>query len=448
MLREPGGFRRRSSPPTSSATSSPTPAACCSARGGSASAPASTPAPPPSTRPTTAPPTTSRGPTRANPGAQILSAAAMLRESFGRGRAADGDRARADGGRGRGPRDPRPGRRRRADRRDPRAREAGRRAGPRGRPAGARRQPGMSRALLLVDLQNDYLEAPGLDPPPGELVRRAAILLEACRADGTPVMHSRTTVSPSGDDRMPHWRAAGRTLCVEGTPGHEPPPALAPRAGEPCFDKTFFSAFSSPGMGDALDRAGVRELIVCGVHLHGCVRATALDAYARGLRVLIALRRDGELRRAALGGQPPLARRPRDRVRERRLPHRPRGRRRGRARDGRSGRGRCGPGAGGVGRGARRGAGGGARAGRRAGRTSLRASSRARSSARSASRSTTPAPRSPGGRRCCARRPPSRSRRSSAARRPGHGGSRSGWSRRSPPGTTRWRSRSASSPRR
>ena len=75
---------------------------------------------------------------------------------------------------------------------------------------------------------------------------------------------------------------------MEGTPGHEPPPALAPRAGEPCFDKTFFSAFSSPGLGEALDRTGVRELIVCGVHLHGCVRATALDAYARGLRVLIA----------------------------------------------------------------------------------------------------------------------------------------------------------------
>ena len=146
----------------------------------------------------------------------------------------------------------------------------------------------MSRALLLVDLQNDYLREPRLDPPAGELVRRAATLLDACRAGAVPVLHARTTISATGENRMPHWRSAGRRWCVEGTPGHEPPPPLRPREGERCFDKTFFSAFSDPGLARALEELDSRELVICGVHLHGCVRATALDAYAAGLRVVIA----------------------------------------------------------------------------------------------------------------------------------------------------------------
>ena len=152
----------------------------------------------------------------------------------------------------------------------------------------------MSRALLLVDLQNDYLREPRLDPPAGELVRRAAALLDACRNEGVPVLHARTTISASGEDRMPHWRSAGRRWCVAGTSGHDPPPALRPLEGERCFDKTFFSAFADPRLPRALAELDARELVVCGVHLHGCVRATALDAYAGGLRVVIAADATGD----------------------------------------------------------------------------------------------------------------------------------------------------------
>ena len=125
---------------------------------------------------------------------------------------------------------------------------------------------------------------------------------------------------------MPHWRSAGRTLCVEGTPGHEPPPALAPRAGEPCFDKTFFSAFSIPGLGRG---AGPRP----GPGSWSSAASTCTDASARprstptraGFGCSIAADATGELRRAARGGQPSLARRPaRSRFASVDLPHRAR----------------------------------------------------------------------------------------------------------------------------
>jgi nicotinamidase-related amidase len=142
-------------------------------------------------------------------------------------------------------------------------------------------------ALLLIDLQRDYLDAPGLEPAADEIVRGAAALLDGCRARGIPALHVRTTVSPGGEDRMPHWRRAGITRCVEGTPGHRAPPELGER-DETVIRKAWFSPFTDPELERALKRVEATDLVLAGVHLHGCVRATALDAYQRGLRVWIA----------------------------------------------------------------------------------------------------------------------------------------------------------------
>jgi acyl-CoA reductase-like NAD-dependent aldehyde dehydrogenase/nicotinamidase-related amidase len=144
-----------------------------------------------------------------------------------------------------------------------------------------------SPALLLIDLQKDFLSTPGLTPPAPELVRRAAALLESCRAASVPVIHIWTTVSRERDDRMPHWRRAGRWECVAGTEGHETPAPLRPRA-EAVLHKRFFSAFSAPELEPTLGKLGADTLIVAGVHVQGCVRATVVDAYERGFRVWVA----------------------------------------------------------------------------------------------------------------------------------------------------------------
>jgi acyl-CoA reductase-like NAD-dependent aldehyde dehydrogenase/nicotinamidase-related amidase len=146
----------------------------------------------------------------------------------------------------------------------------------------------MRSLLLLVDLQRDFLGAPGLEPPAGEVVERAARLLSGARALGVPVAHALTTVDPERDARMPHWKASGRWLCVRGTAGHEPPAPLQPEAGEPVVHKTDFSAFSTGELDRILAVAAPDTLVVAGVHLHGCVRATVLDAYARRLDVVVA----------------------------------------------------------------------------------------------------------------------------------------------------------------
>lgn len=146
----------------------------------------------------------------------------------------------------------------------------------------------MNPLLLLVDLQADYLAAPGIEPPAATVVHQAAWLLQQCRSHGVPVAHVWTTVTRSPDNRMPHWIATGRWLCEKGTAGHKPPDSLQPLPGEPVFHKTGFSAFATPDLEQFLEANAVDTVIVAGLHLHACVRETVLGAYDRNRAVWVA----------------------------------------------------------------------------------------------------------------------------------------------------------------
>jgi alpha-ketoglutaric semialdehyde dehydrogenase len=146
----------------------------------------------------------------------------------------------------------------------------------------------MSHALLLVDLQGDFLTTPQLQPPADALIARAAGLLQACRRRQLPVLHIWTTVRREGDDRLPHWRESNRWMCVAGTPGHEPPDALRPVEGEAIIHKTGFNAFADGELDKVLRQTRCDSVIVAGLHMHACVRAVAVECLERGWRVCVA----------------------------------------------------------------------------------------------------------------------------------------------------------------
>jgi acyl-CoA reductase-like NAD-dependent aldehyde dehydrogenase len=141
---------------------------------------------------------------------------------------------------------------------------------------------------MLIDLQSDYLAAPGLCPPAPELVARATVLLNGFRTHGLPVIHVWTTVERGADRRMPHWRRANRWSCVAGTPGHDPPAPLRSLPAESVVRKNFYSGFENGALDDRLRELGITEVVIAGVHTHGCIRASVLDAYQRGLSVTVA----------------------------------------------------------------------------------------------------------------------------------------------------------------
>jgi len=146
----------------------------------------------------------------------------------------------------------------------------------------------MNASLLLVDLQNDFLNSPGLEPPLEGLVSKAAALAAGCRSKKIPVIHVRTTISRDCDRRLPHWKKSGRWKCVAGTAGHESPPPLQPLRNERTIDKSGFNGFAGGKLETVLKELKCDTILIAGLHLHTCVRSIAMESLERGLQVFIA----------------------------------------------------------------------------------------------------------------------------------------------------------------
>lgn len=146
----------------------------------------------------------------------------------------------------------------------------------------------MNPALVIVDVQGDYLETPGLQPAASMLIDRAAAWLDACRRRNIPVVHVWTTVHHERDRRLPHWKQSNLWQCVAGTDGHKTPERLTPRDDEPVIHKSGFNGFAGGDLDAVLSACGCDAVMLVGLHLHTCVRAIAVESLERGLRVCVA----------------------------------------------------------------------------------------------------------------------------------------------------------------
>jgi nicotinamidase/pyrazinamidase len=148
-------------------------------------------------------------------------------------------------------------------------------------------------ALLVVDLQNDFLSGGALGIEGGDAtIPVANRLMAAFAARGLPVVLSRDWHPAdhcSFRDRGGPWPVH----CVAGTAGAEFTPALrAPRdaivvskASRP--DREAYSALDGTGLMAALQARQVTRLWICGLATDYCVRATTLDARRAGLDVVV-----------------------------------------------------------------------------------------------------------------------------------------------------------------
>ncbi|MCE1204887.1 MAG: cysteine hydrolase [Holophagaceae bacterium] len=136
----------------------------------------------------------------------------------------------------------------------------------------------MTRALLLVDLQNDYFPGGAMElvgsPGAG---RQAGRLLAAFRAQALPVVHvQHVALRP------------GATFFLPGTPGAEIHSGVAPLPGEPVFQKHFPNSFRETPLREHLRRLGVTELVVAGMMTHMCIDTTVRAAFDLGFTCRLA----------------------------------------------------------------------------------------------------------------------------------------------------------------
>ena len=154
-------------------------------------------------------------------------------------------------------------------------------------------------ALLLCDLQNDFLHPDGAygraglrTPDLAALPARLAPLVQAVRRGGGWIVSTHFTLVP-GKGGVPfisdHLHKIRPFLrqgdFLPGGWGHALVDDLAP--SDIAVEKIAFSAFYMSRLEWVLARAGMRRLLVCGIVTNGGVASTVRDAHVRDFEVTV-----------------------------------------------------------------------------------------------------------------------------------------------------------------
>jgi nicotinamidase/pyrazinamidase len=160
----------------------------------------------------------------------------------------------------------------------------------------------MTRALLVVDVQNDFCDGGSLAVAGGAAV--AAAISEHVRTAAGDYAHVVATrdhhIDPGAHfAEQPDFLETWPAHCVDGSEGVEFHEALDRGPIEAVFDKGEYAAAYSGfegtadgvSLGDWLQERGVDAVDIVGIATDHCVRATALDAVGHHLstRVLLHL---------------------------------------------------------------------------------------------------------------------------------------------------------------
>lgn len=160
----------------------------------------------------------------------------------------------------------------------------------------------MSRAILIVDVQNDFTEGGALAVDGGAAVARRITDHLARHADEYALVVASRDWHDADNDNGGHFAAEPDFIdtwpphCVSGTPGAEYHPDLDLSAvdahvrkgmGQPAYSAFEGRDDDGRGIADLLIEYGVTEVDVVGLTTDYCVRQTALDAIEHGQQVRV-----------------------------------------------------------------------------------------------------------------------------------------------------------------
>lgn len=156
------------------------------------------------------------------------------------------------------------------------------------------RRPG----LLVVDMQNDFCPGGSLAVPDGDrIVPRVNRTIDLFVHRELPVLASRDW-HPRVTKHFKEYGGAWPAHCIQGTKGARFHPGLTlpqdaivlSKGMDPEQDSySAFQAYNGRGrdLESVVHDLGIDELFLCGLATDYCVRATALDALRRGIRVRV-----------------------------------------------------------------------------------------------------------------------------------------------------------------
>jgi nicotinamidase/pyrazinamidase len=150
-------------------------------------------------------------------------------------------------------------------------------------------------ALIIVDLQNDFLPGGSLGVPQGdEVVAPIQQLIDLYQTHGLPIVASRDW-HPDGHCSFTAQGGPWPIHCVAGSHGAAFSNALPLEdvatiiSKATTIEKDAYSAFNDTGLAEQLRARGVQRVAVCGLATDYCVLNTARDALENGFATLLVL---------------------------------------------------------------------------------------------------------------------------------------------------------------
>jgi ureidoacrylate peracid hydrolase len=142
-------------------------------------------------------------------------------------------------------------------------------------------------ALVVHDVVNDFVDPdqPGFDPQIDQVLDNIAVLLDAARRAGLPVIF----IAPGqGDPAIgPRASSRGRDRLVWGTQGCDVPARMAPLPGDKVIRKPRYGGFFGSELAAYLKETGRDTVVVCGLSLAGGVETTIRDAFNHDLKSML-----------------------------------------------------------------------------------------------------------------------------------------------------------------
>ena len=129
------------------------------------------------------------------------------------------------------------------------------------------------RALVVIDVQNEYFEGGGLPiahPPVSESLPNIARAMDAARAAGVPVVV------------VQHHAPAGAPVFQADKQGGQLHPEVAGRARDHLITKTLPSVFTGTDFAAWIEAHGVNTLTIVGYMTHNCNASTVYEGMHRG----------------------------------------------------------------------------------------------------------------------------------------------------------------------
>ncbi len=162
----------------------------------------------------------------------------------------------------------------------------------------------VTRALLIVDVQNDFTEGGALGVDGGAAVAAGITEHLSAHAGDYALVAASRDWHDGGNDNGGHFATSAApdftvtwpVHCVAGTMGAEYHPALDTAVidvhvkkgqGTPAYSAFQGTTDDGRSLGEVLHERGVTDLDVVGIATDYCVRASALDAQGSGTRVRV-----------------------------------------------------------------------------------------------------------------------------------------------------------------